>query len=634
MAGTGAAGASLPSRQEQWPQPQQHAAAPQQVEARPAQLCRREMPAPDGLCHAIVGPASASAMASIHFIGFSIGSGPTISNPCGSEEALTHAGTSAPGGEFLTMALDYRQEFRESMVVRASTRPATGPVARGSGVLAAIVAVAVGMSGCGRVSPPPTLVIAMDGVPLTLDPHFHNDAVTWSLLANFYEGLVRFSADMRLEPALASSWHQVTPTLWRFVLRDDARFAGGQRVTAKDVVASLERARENPASQVRHHTLGIASCVADGESAVLVTTEGPRSTLLNRLPFLMVVPAGVAGADELVEVQGSGPYRAESIEPGESIVATARRRAGSERGIERVRFAFSWSQRELVDRFLAGEVDVLRHLPERDLAELRARPGLRAELQPRLQVQMLAVCPEAASGETRRALSDPRVRQALLVATDRERYAREVFRGNAVVASQAVQPVVFGYDPSLQATAYDPDLARVLLRSAGFPDGVGVSLDYTAAQVELVLPVVRDLEQVGFEVRLRVMEWAELLRRSRGRESELSLFAWGCSTGDASDFLNACAHSPAPERGLGTENYSGHADAATDSLIERAEGELDRERRLQLLQAAQARVLASCRVVPLTVRFQHLGVSDRVKVAPRHDQWLLAASMRWVDRDR
>jgi hypothetical protein len=71
----------------------------------------------------------------------------------------------------------------------------------------------------------------MDGAPLTVDPHFHNDAITWSVLASFYEGLVRFSDDMRLEPALASSWEHPTATTWRFTLREGARFADGSPAT-------------------------------------------------------------------------------------------------------------------------------------------------------------------------------------------------------------------------------------------------------------------------------------------------------------------------------------------------------------------------------------------------------------------
>jgi len=477
-------------------------------------------------------------------------------------------------------------------------------------------------------------VIAVDGVPLTVDPHLHNDALTWSVLASFYEGLVGFDADMRLVPALASRWEQPGPRLWRFALRSGATFSDGSPVRSADVVASFERARANPGSRVRHHLLGIVGVRADGDGAVLVETDGPQPTLLNRLAFLMIVPAAAGAETEMREPVGSGPYSVESHVPGRSLTARAAPGPRAPPEVRRVRWVFSWDREELLRRFFAGEVDVLRQFPEHELAELRAHPGLRAELQPRLQVQLLAVCPEAASGETARALADERVRLALLLATDRARYAREVFRGNAVVASQYVQPVVFGYDPAAQPQPHDPRRARALLAAAGFPDGFATALEFTSAQRELVAPIAADLRRVGVRVEEREMAWAELLQRARTRKAELAMFGWACSTGDASDFLNACAHSRVPDHGLGVENYTGYADAATDALIDAAEGEMDPERRLRLLQAAQARLLADLAILPLTVRFGHVGVSARVTLRVRHDQWLLPAAFRWTGKVR
>ena len=489
---------------------------------------------------------------------------------------------------------------------------------------------AASFSACGPAAESPTLVVALDGVPLTVDPHFHNDALTWSLLANFYEGLVRFTGEMGLEPSLAARWEQASQTRWRFTLRADAEFAGGGRVRAADVVASFYRARDNPGSRLRHHLLGITRVSAEDELTVVFETDGPQPTLLNRLAFLMVVPEARAVSGELQTIDGSGPYRVEAHVPGESLTAAAASGGRHRPEVRRVRWLFSWNREELLERFLAGGVDVLRQLPEDQLAELRAHPGLRAELQPRLQVQMLAVSPRAASGRTALALGDSRVRLAILLATDRDRYAREVFRGNAVVASQYVQPVVYGYDPSVRPLPHDPERARALLRAAGFPDGFAATIEYTSAQRELVVPVAADLRQIGVRVEEREMSWAELLRRARAQQSELAMFGWACSTGDAGDFLNACAHTAIPESGLGVENYSGYADATTDTLIDGAEREMDPARRLRLLQAAQARLLADLPVLPLTVRFGHVGVSTRVEMSVRHDQWLLPHTFRWT----
>ncbi|MFX8339370.1 ABC transporter substrate-binding protein, partial [Acinetobacter baumannii] len=55
-------------------------------------------------------------------------------------------------------------------------------------------------------------------------------------------GLVRRDAEMRIEPALALSWTQPEPTIWRFALRPGVIFHDGQPFTADDVAFSFRRA--------------------------------------------------------------------------------------------------------------------------------------------------------------------------------------------------------------------------------------------------------------------------------------------------------------------------------------------------------------------------------------------------------
>jgi peptide/nickel transport system substrate-binding protein len=46
----------------------------------------------------------------------------------------------------------------------------------------------------------------------TMDPHAFNHGMTLTVLSHIYEGLVRRDRDMKIEPSLAVSWSQTTPT--------------------------------------------------------------------------------------------------------------------------------------------------------------------------------------------------------------------------------------------------------------------------------------------------------------------------------------------------------------------------------------------------------------------------------------
>lgn len=205
----------------------------------------------------------------------------------------------------------------------------------------------------------------------------------------------------------------------------------------------------------------------------------------------------------------------------------------------------------------------------------------------------------------------------------------EVYRGNAIVASQYVHPVVFGYDPGATAQPYDPQKARELLAQAGFPNGFDLTIDYTSTQ-EFILPsLVADLARIGIRLTPRVFEWDELMTRMREGKSALGLFAWQCSTGDASDFLTTCVHSASESLGLGRDNFAHFSDPQVDALIEASERELDGGQRLRLLQEAQRLTLQKLPYLPLTDRWVFLGASDRVEVVVRHDMWQWVAAYRW-----
>jgi peptide/nickel transport system substrate-binding protein len=500
---------------------------------------------------------------------------------------------------------------------------------RGWTSLALALALATPLVACRGGVERRLLVVGLNQYPLALDPHYHDDMVTSAVLCNFYEGLVSFSSDMKIEPSLAKSWENVDPNHWRFHLRQGVRFHRGELLRAADVVASFERARTDPHSAIRHHLLGVTRMTALDDLTVMVETDEPRPTLLNRLAFLWVVPAQEARSAEITEPNGTGPYRVVRHDNPDWLLARAWPGWRGLPDIREVKFVFCADTQQLFKRFLAGELDVANQLPEGQLGELRTFSHVRAEPQPRLTVQMLVISASEGDSVAARALSDVRVRRAILLGCDRERLVGQVFRGAAEIASQYVHPAVFGYDPTVTVAPYDPKEARALLVQAGFPNGFDVMFDHTPMQAVIAAAIVEDLAKIGIRVTAHEFQWDQLMARMREGRTELAPFAWSCSTGDAGDFLTTTVHSLSPSLGLGSENYGHFRDARLDSLIEEAERELDSGKRLLLLQAAQRRTLGMLPYLPLLEHSMFLGVSDRVDIVGRYDQWLWIAAYRW-----
>jgi ABC-type transport system substrate-binding protein len=101
---------------------------------------------------------------------------------------------------------------------------------------------------------------------------------------------------------------------------------------------------------------------------------------------------------------------------------------------------------------------------------------------------------------------DVRLRQAVNVAINREDLIRYAAKGNGVIVPALLAVNSFGYDPALTPYAFDPVKARTLLREAGYPDGLAVTL-IAPPHLEVQATVVgKMLEQVGFTVERQLLE--------------------------------------------------------------------------------------------------------------------------------
>lgn len=110
---------------------------------------------------------------------------------------------------------------------------------RGMAGTALVVAGALSAPSQAQQAPAPaaagptvTLRWAAQNDILTLDPHSQNHSTTSAILMHAYEGLVRYDADRKIEPALSTKWTYLSPTQVRFELRRNVRFHDGTPFTA------------------------------------------------------------------------------------------------------------------------------------------------------------------------------------------------------------------------------------------------------------------------------------------------------------------------------------------------------------------------------------------------------------------
>ena len=150
------------------------------------------------------------------------------------------------------------------------------------------VAVLCALGATSFVASAQTIRIANQGDALSMDPHSLNESLQLSVDGNLYEGLVGRNKDLSLAPALATSWKQTSPTVWRFELRRGVLFHDGTPFTADDVLFSFQRASAD-GSDMKSYTNDIKEVRKLGDSAVEIETKGPFPILPDVLSLVYIM---------------------------------------------------------------------------------------------------------------------------------------------------------------------------------------------------------------------------------------------------------------------------------------------------------------------------------------------------------
>src|SRR5258708_27935427 len=104
------------------------------------------------------------------------------------------------------------------------------------------ILLAAALAACAAVADAKTLRWSSAGDITTIDPHGNNEGFTNAYLVHIYETLVTRGKDLKVEPCLATSWQNLSPTVTRFKLRPNVHFHDSAPFTADDVVFTVQRA--------------------------------------------------------------------------------------------------------------------------------------------------------------------------------------------------------------------------------------------------------------------------------------------------------------------------------------------------------------------------------------------------------
>jgi len=471
-----------------------------------------------------------------------------------------------------------------------------------------------------------SVAIGMAAAPTSVDPHYHTLAPNDALALNIFGALVAMDPHSRPEPGLAVSWKLIDDTTWEFKLRPGVTFHNGEALSGEDIAYSIARPAKVPNSPASFaiYTKAVTEVQVVDAATVRIRTASLYPLLPLDLSQVNIVPHSL-GPNATTEdfnngknAIGTGPFKLVAYKPGDRAELVCNDAYwGRKPYWQSVSYRFIPNDGGRVAALLSGDVALIEAVPTTDAARLAKDPRVTiAEISSNrivflwLDRSRTGPTPfvKGPNGEDldKNPLNDLRVRQALSMAINRPAIVERVMENAAIPSGQFLPPGSFSYVQGLNPPAFDPQKAKALLAEAGYPNGLRITLhgpnDRYVNDAKIIQAVGQMWSRIGVQTQVEAITWPNYVGRAGKLEFSAFLFAWGISSGEASNPLRALIATWNPQKGFGTANRGRFSDPAVDALLEKALGTGDDKAREQILISATRAAMAEIPFIPLHIQ--------------------------------
>jgi oligopeptide transport system substrate-binding protein len=459
--------------------------------------------------------------------------------------------------------------------------------------------------------------------PASLDPHKVESDVEFNLISDFFDGLVSVRSDGSIEPRLAEKWEEKDSTIWTFHLRPGIKWSNGQPITAQDVVWSWQRLADpktaSPyASYLGNMHIENAAEIAQGTKAaetlgvkavddhtLQITLTQPTAAFLSMLAHPSLVPLDKALIEKFGEkwtqpdnFVSSGAYSPKQWVVNEKIVAERNPQYwdNSHTVINKVTYLPVSSETADINRYKAGEIDIVYSLPQTLFASLKKSIPDQVHVTPKLATYYFEF------NTTKAPFNDARVRRALNMALDKDIIADKVLGQGQIPAWVVSQKKIGGVElksPEYANWSHEKRVAEAkkLLTEAGYNAShplVFNLLYNTSENHKRIAIAVSSMwsKNLGVEAKLQNQEWKTMLDTMHSGNFDAVRYAWIADYDDASTFLNNF-------RTGDSENTSQYTNANFDEAMKNAAKADNVVERGQFYQQAENQLAEDVPAIPV-----------------------------------
>jgi peptide/nickel transport system substrate-binding protein len=436
----------------------------------------------------------------------------------------------------------------------------------------AVTAAALLLSLPAAVQAQTTLRIGLAEDPDILDPTMARTYVGRIVFASFCDKLFDIDEKLNIVPQLALS-HETSADGKEVTikLRPGVKFHDGEAFDAEAAKYSIERHLTLTGSFRKPELASVDRVEVVDPLTIKLMLKAPFSPLIAQLTDragMMVSPKAAKEAGDKFGLRPvcAGPYKfVERIQQDRMVFE---------------KFADYWNKDNVfIDRIVflpivdatvrlanlkSGGLDLIERVLATDIKDVRA--DARLKLSTAIELGYQGITLNIGKDKAKGPLSQSaKVRQALDLSIDREAINQVVFNGEFKPGNQWVNPDHPYYQKGFPIRGRDVAKAKALLKEAGVSPPVSVDFMVPkGAETEAVAQVVQSMaSEAGFDMKLRVTEFATSLKQAEAGEYQAFMLAWsGRIDPDGNSYVFLKTGAP--------QNYSAWSNAEADKALDDA----------------------------------------------------------------
>jgi peptide/nickel transport system substrate-binding protein len=338
-----------------------------------------------------------------------------------------------------------------------------------------------------------------------LDPHFRLGDIYYTV----YDRLTQYDINHNVQPMLAESWDISSDfTTIKFNLRKGVHFHNGAEFDANSVKFNSERARDLPNTQL-DEAKWWTSIETPDKYTVIFKSDKPRPLAFDFFEFLNI--AEPTAANDPSKAVGTGPFKFVEWKQNDTLTL-ARNTDYWQSGkpyFDSIVMSVITDPQAMVARFEGGSLDAAINYPVNDFVRLKSDPTYVTYTFSAGNFSCFGINCQVPPWDNKK------MRQALLYAVDRVRWANTVQKGLEFPSSLPWPKTSPAYeDAKATGYAFDLDKASSMLKAAGFSGSFtgDVIMQNSSAELNAFAQILQgDFAKLGITLNLRPQDQAAYL---------------------------------------------------------------------------------------------------------------------------